>query len=110
YAWPGAADDGHCYLPEPNLIGEAAKILGVGTELIGPCLDELVAGEGAVREPVPAAGDAAGGTVPAVYLVPFHRAERSVADGLLGLLNSPPERLPAFTPLDWPPPLSPLHA
>jgi hypothetical protein len=58
-----AADGGHCYLPEPNLIREAAKILGVGTELIGPCLDELVAGEGAVCEPVPASGDAEDGHV-----------------------------------------------
>jgi exodeoxyribonuclease V alpha subunit len=109
YTLSQAADDGHCYLPEPNLIREAAKILGVGTELIGPCLDELVAGEGAVREPVPAADDAGGGTVPAVYLVPFHRAERSLADGLLGLLNSHHERLPAFTRVDWPKALSWLH-
>src|SRR5262249_56744924 len=110
YAWPGAADDGHCPSPERNLIREAAKILGVGTELIGPCLDELVSGEGAVREPVPAAGDAGGGTVPSVYLVPFHRAERSVADGLLGLLNSHHERLPTFTRVDWPTALGWLHA
>jgi exodeoxyribonuclease V alpha subunit len=72
YTLSQAADDGHCYLPEPNLIREAAKILGVGTELIGPCLDELVAGEGAVREPVPASGGGMGSTVPAVYLVPFY--------------------------------------
>jgi exodeoxyribonuclease V alpha subunit len=109
YTLSQAADDGHCYLPEPNLIREAAKILGVGTELIGPCLDELVAGEGAVREPVPAGGDAGGGTVPAVYLVPFHRAERSLADGLLGLLNSHHERLPAFRGVDWPKALGWLH-
>ena len=42
YTLSQAADDGHCYLPEPNLIREAAKILDVGRELIGPCLDELV--------------------------------------------------------------------
>jgi hypothetical protein len=38
-----AADNGHCYLPQPNLITDAAKILEVDRELIGPCLDELVA-------------------------------------------------------------------
>src|SRR5690242_4932273 len=85
YTLSEAADDGHCYLPEPNLIREAAKILEVGTELIGPCLDELVAAEGAVREPVPASGDGTDNTVPAVYLVPFHRAECSLASGLLDL-------------------------
>jgi exodeoxyribonuclease V alpha subunit len=102
YTLSQAADDGHCYLPEPNLIRDAAKILDVGRELIGPCLDELVTSEGAVREPVPASGTAPGGTVPAVYLVPFHRAECSLAGGLLDLLNSREERLPAFTEVDWP--------
>ncbi len=102
YTLSQAADDGHCYLPEPNLIREAAKILEVGRELIGPCLDELAAGEGAVREPVPAGGNAPGGTIPAVYLVPFHRAECSLAGGLVDLLNSRHERLPAFAQVDWP--------
>ena len=102
YTLSQAADDGHCYLPEPDLIREAAKILEVDRELIGPCLDELVAGEGVVREPVPASDDATGSTVPAVYLVPFHRAERSLAGGLADLLNSRQERLPAFAGVDWP--------
>jgi exodeoxyribonuclease V alpha subunit len=90
YTLSQAADEGHCYLPEPNLIREAAKILQVDRELIGPCLADLVAGEDAAREPVPATGDTRSGTVPAVYLVPFHRAKRSLAGGLLGLLNSSP--------------------
>ena len=34
----------------PNLITDATKILEVDRELIGPCLDELVAAEGVVRE------------------------------------------------------------
>ena len=101
YTLSEAADDGHCYLPEPNLIREAAKILEVGRELIGPCLDELVAGEGVVGEPVPASDDAGASTVPAVYLVPFHRAECSLAGGLLELLNSGQERLRAFAQVDW---------
>ena len=105
YTLSQAADDGHCYLPEPNLIQDAAKILEVDRELIGPCLDELAADEGVVRESVPARGgpgsDGTGNVVPAVYLVPFHRAERSLAGGLLGLLNSGHKRLPAFAQVDW---------
>ncbi len=101
YTLSEAADSGHCYLPEPDLIREAVKILEVDQELIGPCLDELVAEEGVVREPVPASADAIPGTVVAVYLVPFHRAERSLAGGLLDLLNSSQERLPAFAQVDW---------
>ena len=84
--------------------------MDVGRELIGPCLDELAAGEGAVREPVPASGDGMGSTVPAVYLVPFYRAECSLAGALVGLLNSRQERLPAFAGVDWPKALGWLRA
>src|SRR5947208_11629789 len=41
YTLSEAADAGHCYLPEPNLIGDAATILQVPAELVGPCLDDL---------------------------------------------------------------------
>jgi exodeoxyribonuclease V alpha subunit len=92
-----AADDGHCYLPAPNLITDAAKILGVGREMITPCLDELAAEEGVISEQVPA-GDH---DVPAIYLVPFHRAERSLAAGLLELLHTSHDRMPAFQRVDW---------
>jgi exodeoxyribonuclease V alpha subunit len=101
YTLSQAADNGHCYLPEPDLIREATKILQVDHELIGPCLDALVAEEGVVREQLPASDDPTGGTVPAVYLVPFHRAERSLAGGLTDLLSSSQERLSAFTQVDW---------
>jgi exodeoxyribonuclease V alpha subunit len=105
YTLSQAADNGHCYLPEPDLVRDATKILEVDQQLIGPCLDELVTEEGVVREPLPAS-DA---TVAAVYLVPFHRAERSLAAGLLDLLNSSHERLAAFAHLDWDKALGWLH-
>ena len=97
YTLSEAADNGHCYLPEPNLAIEAAKILEVGQDLIGPCLDELVTAGGVVREPVRGAD----GTIPAVYLVPFHRAESSLAAGLLELRGARAERLPAFQDTAW---------
>ncbi|MCK9874620.1 ATP-dependent RecD-like DNA helicase [Frankia sp. Ag45/Mut15] len=97
YTLSQAADDGHCFLPAPNLVTEAVKILEVERELIGPCLEQLAADEGVIREGVPA-GDA---TVPAVYLVPFHRAETSLADGLLRLLHADQDRLATFTDVDW---------
>ena len=100
YTLSQAADNGHCYLPEPDVVREAAKILEVDRELIDPCLDELVTDEGVVREAVPDSRTA--GTVAAVYLVPFHRAERSLAGGLMDLLRSREERLPAFAEVDWP--------
>ena len=96
YTLSEAADDGHCYLPAPNLIADAAKILDVPPELITPCLDELAAAEGVVREEVPAATP-----VPAVYLPPFYQAERSVAHALRRLLATRADRLSAFAAVDW---------
>jgi len=107
YTLSQAADDGHCYLPQPNLIADAVMILQVDRELIGPCLDDLVQIEGVVRDLVPAGTD--GEVVPAVYLVPFHRAEQSLAGGLLGLLHSRAERMPAFAGVDWDKALAWLH-
>ena len=100
YTLSEAADDGHCYLPAPNLIADAAKILGVPAELITPCLDELAAAEGVVRETVPAQAEAAP-QVPAVYLPPFYQAERSVAHALRRLLAARADRLTAFAAVDW---------
>lgn len=99
YTLSQAADAGHCYLPEPNLIADAAGILDVDRQLVDPCLDALAADEGLVREPVPGGSD--GGVVPAAYLVPFHRAERALASGLLGLLHSRADRLAGFAEVDW---------
>jgi exodeoxyribonuclease V alpha subunit len=111
YTLSQAADDGHCYLPEPDVIREAAKILEVDRELIDPCLEELAAEEGVVREHVPDRHDPGGDrAVAAVYLVPFHRAERSLAGGLLDLLGSREERLPTFSKVDWPAALGWLRA
>jgi exodeoxyribonuclease V alpha subunit len=98
YTLSQAADNGHCYLPEPNLVTEATKILEVPRELVGPCLADAVAAEEVVRERVPVAD---GGEVPAVYLVPFHRAERSLGGGLLDLLHAKEDRLPDFRDVDW---------
>ncbi|THJ74996.1 ATP-dependent RecD-like DNA helicase [Candidatus Frankia alpina] len=97
YTLSQAADDGHCFLPAPNLITDATKILEVERELIGPCLDALAADEGVIREGVPVGG----ATIPAVYLVPFHRAETSLAGGLLRLLTCDEERLASFAEVDW---------
>ena len=100
YTLSEAADDGHCYLPAPNLVADAAKILDVPAELITPCLDGLAAAEGVVCETVPAQAEA-GPQVPAVYLPPFYQAERSVAGALLRLLATRADRLAAFVAVDW---------
>ena len=100
-----AAADGHCYLPAPNLIAGAAKILDVAAELIAPCPDELAAAEGVVREAVPAAARPAQAQaapqVPAVHLPPFYQAERSLARALLRLHAARADRLAGFAAVDW---------
>jgi exodeoxyribonuclease V alpha subunit len=97
YTLSEAADDGHCFLPAPNLITEAVKILDVSRELIIPCLDELAGAEGVIRETIPQGEH----DMPAVYLVPFHRAERSLASGLCSLLHAQQDRMAAFQQVDW---------
>ncbi|MER5971433.1 ATP-dependent RecD-like DNA helicase [Streptomyces sp. NPDC002055] len=100
YALSQSADNGHCYLPEEQLIADAVKLLQVDTGLVIDCLGELAAEEeGVVREPVP--GPDGGESVSAVYLVPFHRAELSLTGRLQRLLRTEEDRLPAFRAVDW---------
>src|SRR2546423_3053801 len=97
FALSEASEEGHCYLPETNLIAKAAELLGVDAALAEPCLDELVQEEGVVMEYLPGPE----GEITAVYPRPFHRAEVSLANGLLRLLQAPVERLPAFKNVNW---------
>ena len=87
-------------MPAPNLIADGAKILEVSAEIIGPCLEELVAAEGVVREELPSS-DADSPGVPAIYLPPFYQAERALASSLLRLLTARDDRLAAFSAVDW---------
>jgi exodeoxyribonuclease V alpha subunit len=100
YALSQSSDQGHCFLPEEQLISDAVKLLQVETGLVIECLAELVAEEGVVRERLPAEHDGAE-PVSAVYLVPFHRAELSLAGQLLRLLRTPEDRMPGFADVDW---------
>ncbi|MGW2600779.1 SF1B family DNA helicase RecD2 [Streptomyces klenkii] len=105
YALSQSTDQGHCYLPEERLIADAVKLLQVDTGLVIDCLAELAAEEsgegvaGVVREKVP--GAEGGQPVTAVYLIPFHRAELSLAGQLKRLLGDGADRLAAFQDVDW---------
>ena len=93
-----AGGDGHCYLPEEALISSAVKILGVDSSLVMECISALLAEEGIAAEIVPGPE---GDPVRALYLLPFHRAERGLAGGLHALLAEPTDRMPAFADVDW---------
>ncbi|MFF5131872.1 ATP-dependent RecD-like DNA helicase [Streptomyces syringium] len=100
YALSQSTDQGHCYLPEERLIADAVKLLQVDTGLVIDCLAELAADEeGVVREQVP--GPEGGAPVTAVYLVPFHRAELSLAGQLTRLLRAEEDRLAVFRGVEW---------
>ncbi|AIA03726.1 ATP-dependent RecD-like DNA helicase [Streptomyces noursei] len=100
YALSQSTDQGHCFLPEEQLIADAVKLLQVDTGLVIDCLAELAEDpEGVVREKVPGPED--GAPVTAVYLVPFHRAEISLAGRLTRLLRTDDDRMPAFQDVDW---------
>src|SRR5436305_249900 len=80
-------------------------ILDVPAGLITPCLDELAAADGVIRDQVPAAARPdraeAAPQVPAVYLPPFYQAERSLAHALLRLHAARADRLAGFAAVDW---------
>ncbi|MHB6907428.1 SF1B family DNA helicase RecD2 [Streptomyces sp. DB-54] len=100
YALSQSTDQGHCFLPEEQLIADAVKLLQVDTGLVIDCLAELAEDpEGVVREKVPGPED--GTPVTAVYLVPFHRAELSLAGRLTRLLRTDEDRMPVFQGVDW---------
>jgi exodeoxyribonuclease V alpha subunit len=99
YTLSEAADDGHCYLPEPALVASAVKILGVPAAQVAPLVGDLAADELAVTEELPV--PEVPGTLPAVYLPPFFHAERSLAGGLRHLLSARGDRLAAFQAVDW---------
>jgi exodeoxyribonuclease V alpha subunit len=68
------------------------------------CLNELVAEEGVVCEQMPSpvtASGTQGDPEQAVYLVPFHRAEISLASRLRTLLSTREDRLAMFADVDW---------
>ncbi|MER5982946.1 ATP-dependent RecD-like DNA helicase [Streptomyces sp. NPDC001787] len=100
YALSQSSDQGHCFLPEERLIADGVKLLQVDTGLVIDCLAELAADpEGVVREKVPS--PEGGEPVTAVYLVPFHRAEISLAAQVRRLLHTPEDRMPAFRDVAW---------
>ncbi|MDG6107340.1 ATP-dependent RecD-like DNA helicase [Dactylosporangium aurantiacum] len=106
YTLSEATDDGHCFLPQPQLVADAVKILDVPGDLVGTCLETLAAEEGVVRETLPGRD----GPVTAVYLVPFHRAETALAAALTRLLHHRADRMPHFAGVDWSKALAWLHA
>jgi exodeoxyribonuclease V alpha subunit len=105
FALSQAAEDGHCYLPETELVANATGLLEVEDRLTRQCLEELIQEEGVVAEPLPTAPqspiDQQAPRDRAIWLVPFHRAELALAGGLARLLDASVDRLASFQTVDW---------
>jgi exodeoxyribonuclease V alpha subunit len=95
HALSEAADDGHVYVPQPELLRLAAELLELEAERLEPALDRLEVASRIRRETAPGEPDAA------VYLTPFHQAEAHVAERLLALMRTPASRLEDFRGLNW---------
>ncbi|HIE37735.1 MAG TPA: ATP-dependent RecD-like DNA helicase, partial [Anaerolineae bacterium] len=125
YALSQMADEGHVYVPEEELVAEAAQLLEVDPALVRPAIESLDAekvvrrdrliyplsgaGErrGSGRASVPAhrgSGDHGGSPVreeQAVYLAPFYHGEVGAAGRLRALVETPATRLGRVRSLDW---------
>ena len=105
FALSQAAEDGHCYLPETELVAKATGLLEVEDGITSRCLEELIQEEGVVAEPLPNTPqspiDEQAPRDRAIWLVPFHRAEVALAAGLLRLLDASVDRLASFQTVDW---------
>jgi exodeoxyribonuclease V alpha subunit len=77
YALTEAMDDGHCGLPTDELLSLAERLLEVPVELVRTALDLELADGTVVADRV--------GETACVFLAGLHRAERNIADRLLGL-------------------------
>nr|MDQ2730867.1 AAA family ATPase [Armatimonadota bacterium] len=96
YTLSRAADDGHTYLPLPQLYGRAQKILEVSLDRLLPILPSLVARESIITEE-----DRTDGPL-RVFLPAFYWAEVGLASGLARLQRAPGRKpLPAARVLQW---------
>src|SRR4029453_9521182 len=91
FALSQATEDGHCYLPEAELVTQETELLGVEAGVPRP-------------PPPPLSPDGPERTGRAIWLVPFHRAEAALAAGLQRLLDAPVDRPATFQAVDLPAP------
>jgi exodeoxyribonuclease V alpha subunit len=83
-----ASTDGHCFLPEEDLLPRAGALLDVSPEQLEPALKQLVVEREVFREDN------------CIYLAPFFYAENGTARRLRLLLKSPGS-LPPVAPHRW---------
>ncbi|MGD1995560.1 MAG: ATP-dependent RecD-like DNA helicase [Anaerolineae bacterium] len=113
YVLSQMAEEGHVYVPQEELVAEAARLLEVNPAQIAPAIDELDAEEVVWREELvyPTTEGESGSSEesprtavqeePAVYLAPFYYGEVGTAGRLRAMAESPATRLAPFRSVDW---------
>ncbi len=112
YVLSQKADEGHVYVPQSELVAEAARLLEIDEERVTQAIETLAAEETVQIEPLFTARASASrqertpasmlAEERAVYLAPFYYGEVGVANRLKRLLEAPEERLFAFRSFNWP--------
>lgn len=87
YAMEKGAEAGHSCVPQPMLLEEAEKLLGVDSAMLDAQLEGMIADSSLARETV--------GGAPMIYLPPLLGAEQSIAARLRERLQKPAAH-PAF--------------
>jgi len=72
YALAEASAQGHCGLPHAELVPMAVKLLQIPTEIIERAIEQEIADEVLVADPVDGR--------PCIFLAPLYQAERSIAE------------------------------
>jgi len=88
-----ASDDGHTYLPRPELVRKSAEMLEAPMERVEAAIDRLIAERAVWSESMP--------DHEAIYIMPLHYAEVGAANRIKGLLGSPVDRLELFQGIDF---------
>ncbi|MGI5837726.1 MAG: ATP-dependent RecD-like DNA helicase [Chloroflexota bacterium] len=88
-----ASDDGHTYLPRPELVDAGAQMLEAPPERVEAAIDRLIEEQAALAEITP--------DHEAIYLPPLHYAEVGVAGRIKGWLDNPVDRLQLFQGVDF---------
>lgn len=103
YTLSRKADEGHVYVPQGELVAEAAKLLEVPAPLAAAAIETLQQEEQVRVEPLAGAAGASGlAEARAVYLTPFYYGEIGVAGRLRRLMDAVEDRCFVFRSFDWP--------
>ncbi|MEO7911416.1 MAG: ATP-dependent RecD-like DNA helicase [Roseiflexaceae bacterium] len=94
YTLSQATDEGHCFLPWEELLTRGAALLEVEPTIVAAILEAIAI----TREVHVEQWDGQR----LVYLQPFYRAERAIAERILDMLRAPSRIAPFYRDANWP--------